>query len=186
MAVSEFNSDSSEAVLKSRADKLASILASGEEGACLWQPEELAAIFKHQMAAPILVDLGVFDAPTATRLKYLSQAHGLLLKSFADLFQHPAPPVELLSLIKDFAKANRDQPASGLPTEIATTLYYTSIAAALVRLNQRLTKLADADLRRGLAWTLGQPWLDAPTRDLLSRAMEKIAAPPNQTGSAAK
>src|SRR5271168_3421986 len=122
MAVSEFNSDSSKAVFKSRADKLASLLASGEEGARLWQPEELAAIFKHQMSAPIMVDLASFDQETASRLKNLSEAQGLLLKSFADLFAHPAPPVELLILIKDFAKANRDQPGSGLPPEIATTL----------------------------------------------------------------
>ncbi len=54
--MSEF--DSSEAVFKSRAKKLASLLAAGEEGLRLWQPEELAAIFRHQMAAPIIVDLG--------------------------------------------------------------------------------------------------------------------------------
>ena len=183
MAVSEFNSDSSEAVFKSRADKLASILASGEEGACLWQPEELAAIFKHQMAAPILVDLGVFDAPTATRLKYLSQAHGLLLKSFADLFQHPAPPVELLSLIKDFAKANLDHPESGLPGEIAATLYYASIAAALVRLDARISQLPDADLQRGLKWTMNQAWLDEETKALLATAAEKLSGKPKGAGA---
>src|SRR5580658_3492598 len=124
--MSEF--DSSDAVFKSRANKLASLLAAGEEGSRLWQTEELAAMFRHQMASPIMVDLGAFDPPTAARSKILSEAQGLLLRSFADLFHHPSPPIELLNMIKDFAKSNRDHPASGLPQEIASTLYYASIA----------------------------------------------------------
>src|ERR1700729_3877597 len=81
--MSEF--DSSSAVFKSRAKKLASLLASGEERTKLWRVDELAAIFRHQMSAPILVDLGTFDPLTATRIRMQSEAQGLLLKSFADL-----------------------------------------------------------------------------------------------------
>jgi hypothetical protein len=171
--MSEF--DSSSAVFKSRAKKLASLLASGEERTKLWRVDELAAIFRHQMSAPILVDLGTFDPLTATRIRMQSEAQGLLLKSFADLFHHPSPPLELLELIKDFAKANLDHPESGLPDEIATTLYYTSIATALVRLDARITQLPDADLQRGLRWAMEQGWLDAATRELLARALEKIS-----------
>src|SRR5580658_5883088 len=80
MSVSEF--ESSDAVFKSRANKLASLLASGEENTRLWRPEELAAIFRHQMAAPIIVDLGNFDSPTGKRLIEEGEARGLLLKSF--------------------------------------------------------------------------------------------------------
>ena len=53
--------DSSAAVFKSRAKKLATLMAAGEERAKLWRPDELAAIFRHQMSAPMLVDLGGFD-----------------------------------------------------------------------------------------------------------------------------
>ena len=180
IVMSEF--DSSSAVFKSRADKLASLLATGEERARLWRPEELAAIFRHQMSAPMLVDLGTLDARTAARVKTLSAAQGLLLKSFADLFHHPTPLIELLELVKDFAKSNLDHPESGLPGEIAAALYYTSIAAALVRLDARISQLPDADLRRGLKWTLEQAWLDKKTRSLLVAALEKIAG---QKGEAA-
>jgi hypothetical protein len=166
--------DSSEAVFKSRAKDLAALLASGEERARLWRPDELAAIFRHQITAPMLVDLGGFDPRTATRLKLVSDAQGLLLKSFSDLLQHPAPPVELLELVKDFAKANLDHPESGLPAEIASALYYISIAAALVRLDARISKLSDASLQRGLSWTREQAWLDDPARVLLAQALEKI------------
>ena len=170
----DFNS--SDAVHRSRAPKLAALLATGEERARLWHPDELAAIFRHQISTPMVVDLGGFDPRTAARLKLVSEAQGLLLKSFADLFHHPSPPMELLGLVKDFAKANLDHPESGLPVEIASALYYTSIASALVRRDTRISKLSDADLQRGLSWTREQTWLDEKTRDLAAQALEKIAA----------
>jgi len=130
------------------------------------------------MSAPIVVDLGTLDVRTAARIKALSEAQGLVLKSFGDLFQHPAPALELLELVKDFAKANLEHPESGLPGEIAATLYYTSIAAALVRLDTRISQLREADLARGWQWTLAQAWLDAPTRELLTQAVARLGAGP--------
>jgi hypothetical protein len=107
--------DSSATVCKSRAKKLGTLMATGEERAKLWRPDELAAIFRHQMSAQMLVDLGTFDLRTATMLRTLSEAQGLLLKSFADLFHQPAPLIKLLELVKDFDKANLDHPESSLP-----------------------------------------------------------------------
>jgi len=167
--------DSSEAVFKSRAKDLASLLATGEERARLWRPDELAAIFRHQISTPMMVDLGGFDSRTATKLKMASEAQGLLLKSFSDLFHHSTPPVELLQMVKDFAKANLDHPESGLPGEIASALYYTSIASALVHLDTRISKLSAADLQQGMNWTREQAWLDDQTRALLAQAVDKIS-----------
>ena len=170
--MSEF--DSSAALFKSHAKGLAALLASGDVQGPLWRAEELAAMFRHQMSAPVLMDLGSFDPRTAGQLKVLTAAQGLLLSSFADLFNHAQPPVRLLELVKDFAKANIDHPESGLPREIATALYYASIAAALVRLDARISQLPDADLQRGLRWTTGQAWLDEKTRALLEAALKKL------------
>ena len=66
--------DSLAAVLESRANKLATLMATGEERAKLWRPDELAAIFRHQLSAPVMVDLGSFDPRTATRLRTISEA----------------------------------------------------------------------------------------------------------------
>ncbi len=170
--MSEF--DPARSVFKSRPKALAALLAVREERGRLWRPDELGAIFRHQMTAPVMVDLGGFDPPTAVRLKNLSEAQGLVLKSFGELFRHPAPPVELLELTKDFAKLNLDHPDSTLPSEIAAALYYTSIAAALVRLDTRITQLKDAELRRGLQWTREQPWTDPETKKLVAKALEKL------------
>jgi hypothetical protein len=175
--MSEFDPVSS--VHKSRPKALAALLAAREERARLWHPDELAAVFRHQMTAPVAVDLGALDAARAAQLKILSDAQGLLLKSFGDLFRHPTPPVELLQMTKEFAKLNLDHPESVLPREIATVLYYTSIAAALARLDARISLLPDADLRRGMSWVKHQTWVDGETRALMEHAMEKLDRTPN-------
>lgn len=177
--MSEF--DSAGALSKSPPKSLAAFLAAGGERERLWRPEELSAIFRHQMASPILIDLSGFDPGTATRLKNLSTAQSLLLRSFSDLFHHPVPPLELLTLTKEFAKANMDHPDSSLPQEIASVLYYASIAAALVRLDARISQLADADLKRGFLWAKNQPWVDEATRVMFAAATAQISsAPPKQ------
>lgn len=174
--MSEF--DSAAALGKSPPKSLAAFLAAGSEQERLWRPEELGAIFRHQMSAPILVDLGGFDPGTATRLKALSEAQCLLLRSFGDLFHHAVPPLELLTLTKDFAKANMDHPESSIPQEVAGVLYYASIATALVRLDTRISQLKDAELRRGLLWARDQSWIDGPTREILEQALQKLPSAP--------
>jgi len=173
--MSEF--DSVGALWKSAPKSLAAFMAAGQESSRLWRPEELGAIFRHQMSSPILVDLGGFDPATAARLKTLSHAQSLLLTSFQDLFQHPIPPIELLTLTKEFAKGNMDQPDSSLPNDVAAVLYYASIAAALVRLDRRISQLGDAELKRGLEWAKGKSWVEAPMRQLLEEALQKLARP---------
>ncbi len=162
---------------KSPPKSLAAFLSEGEEHARLWRPEELGAIFRHQMAAPVVVDLGGVDAAVAARLRNLTSAQNLLLTSFRDLFLHPVPPLELLALTKDFAKGNMDQPDSAIPNDVAAVVYYLTIAAGLVRLNQRISRLGDAELKRGLEGARGKAWVEAPLKDLLGEAIRKLEQP---------
>jgi hypothetical protein len=171
--MSEF--DSAGALSKSAPKSLAALMAEGAEHAGLWRPDELGAIFRHQLSAPILVDLGGMDSAAAGRLKLLADAQTLVLKSFSDLLLHPAPPLELLSLAKDFAKANMEHPGSSLPKEVAALLYYASIAAALVRRDERISRLNDAELARGLGWAKDQPWVDKQIQQLLVQALNKLS-----------
>jgi hypothetical protein len=173
--MSEF--DTAGALFKSPPKSLAAFMAAGDERARLWRPDELAALFRHQLAAPILVDLSGFDPVTASRLKALGAAHNLVLKSFLELFLHPVPPVELLTLTKEFAKTNMDHPDSSLPKEVAAVLYYASISAALVRLEHRISQLTDADLERGLKWAREQRWVDPQIQQLLAQALQKLSQP---------
>jgi len=60
---------------------------------------------------------------------------------------------------------------------VAAVLYYTSIAAGLVRLDQRISQLNDAELRRGFTWAKDQRWVDPPIQQLLAQGLQKLSPP---------
>ncbi|HOW72222.1 MAG TPA: hypothetical protein PKY77_16605 [Phycisphaerae bacterium] len=151
-------------------EQLAQVLKASEAHEHIWSPDELAAMFRDQIQAPIEFDLGGLPSETALRSRLAATGRGLLLRSFADLFNHPHPPLELLDLTRRFAKAHQSQRDAGLPAEIPLMLYYTSIAAALVRCGERISSLNNADLAEGLDWAADQRWIDEDTRQLLRKA----------------
>lgn len=153
---------------------LSDFLEPDELGKRIWRPEELGAVLSHQLSAPVEFDLGRLDARLANRLRLAGAAKGLLLRSFNDLFQHQCPPLELLLLVKDFAKRHIAHPASPLPPEISRVLYFVSISAALARCGRRITRLDDARLRRGIEWAMAQPWVDDRTKGLLSQGLDAM------------
>jgi hypothetical protein len=137
---------------------LAELLRVGGGADPLWRPEELAAVLRHQLAAPVEFDPP--DPATAKRKPAVA--------NFLELFEHPHPPLELLLRTKDFAKANRGRLEGLLPQEVATVLYYASIVVARLRLGERLSDLDDQTVRKGIDWALAQPWVDGPVRRLFT------------------
>ena len=151
--------------------QLATLLDLSPDADRLWRDDELGALLRHQMTAPMQVDLINLERGLALKVRNLAEAQGLTLKSFGDLLAHPNPPVELLKITKDFAKACRLSPHSPVPHEIASVLYFACIAAALVRCRRRITGLTNDALTEGFRWVLSQPWLDAPTRALTEESL---------------
>ncbi len=76
------------------AGDLASIIAleDTESVAETWPADELGEVLRHQLSAPLLVDLEAVGRVDAQRLKTLCGAKGLILKSFGDVLHHPSPP----------------------------------------------------------------------------------------------
>ena len=165
--------DSSAQVLGADGEKLANLLDSGRLAAD-WRPDELGAVFRHQLSAPVEFDLQALPPGHASRLSGLAAADGLVLKSFRDLFGHPHPPMELLRMTKDFARRLRHHPDSPIPDEVASVLYFAAIACAWVRHRQRISGLDDDGLRKGFAWARLLPWMDPELADLFSQAEAAI------------
>jgi len=171
-------------LLETDPQQLASLIGGDDTiGERIWNPDELAAILRHQLTTPLHVDLAGLGG-AAGRLKDEAAAAGLLLKSFGDLLQHPHPPLGLLKMMKDFGKACRISPASAMPREISSVIYFASILAAMTKRSRRITKLSDGDLRKALRWALGQPWLEDITRTVFLEGQRFLAgsAAGNQTG----
>lgn len=161
---------------------LAALLDVGGRDPNFWMPGELKDVLRHQLRAPLLFDLKTVDreggavdgwksgsspAGRAGRSDRVSTADPPPA-SFGDLLHHPRPPLELLRLTKEFAKASDSRSDNPLPPEVATVLYYAAILVALVRHGRRITALSDSQLLDGLDWVLQQPWLDGRTRDLFA------------------
>lgn len=143
-----------------------------------YRPEELGAILRHQLSTSVEFDLSSLD-PGSQRLLRAAAAcgEGGGIRTFRDLFCHPAPPIQLLQLTKNFAKGHLNHPESPLPPEIATVLYYTSIVTARVRLDRQISRLAAADLERGVRQVLSEQWLDPDLRDLLEEGLRHLQTP---------
>jgi hypothetical protein len=140
----------------------------------VWHSQELSAILRHQMSAPVQFDLSELPAGLGAKLRSLTAAQGLLIRSFGDLLRHPHPPLELLKLTKRFAKASSHHPDSPLPPEISRVLYYAAIVVAQTRCGERISGLDNAGLKQGLDWALTQLWLDASTRMIFEQGLKAL------------
>jgi len=156
------------------APKLGKLIQMSDCWNVVWSKEDLAPMLHHQLESPIEFDLSRLDPEMVNRLRLSTSAKGLLLKSFSELLHHPRPPLELLSLTKDFAKAARNHPESPLPHEIASVLYFACIGVALVRCGQKISELSDEQLLDAFTWVCEQSWVDESTKSLFSEAREAL------------
>ena len=155
---------------QSSPQKLSRLVSSTESIEGQWQANEMAAVLRHQLDARILPFRTTSDEARHAR------ESGRERLTFIDLFLQPNPSLELLVQAKDFAKGNREHPASPLAPEICTVLYYASIVAALSRRQTRITNLTDAELFHGIRWCLDQPWLDSRLHNMLEESVSALAA----------
>ncbi len=153
---------------------LAELMASsGGEGG-VWKPQELAAILRHQLDAPLAFDFDSLESGLGRLVEDISRGEDPPIRTFRDLLHHPRPPVKLLDLTKRFAKACAGRPDGALPEEIAIILYTLSIVVGMTRCGCRITELDDRQVRRRLDWALAQSWLDEATHNLFREGRQWI------------
>jgi hypothetical protein len=135
-------------------DALSELIAFDSKGRAIWPAKHL-----EMMLAEPLGKFGIeCDSAPETR-------------SARELLEHPNPSLALLIAIKDLAKRRSKDL---LPPEMALLLYYGSIAAAMVRCGQRISKLRDEDLRNGFTWAIKQPWVAENICELFRQASAKL------------
>jgi hypothetical protein len=162
-------------VYNSDASWLAHMIDLDDRNRELWKKEEYEAILKVQLSAPLDFDLSYLGEQTGERVRTLCSGQQPPIRSFHDLLHHPCPPVELLELTKEFARACRSRPDPLLPDDVAPLLYILSIVVAMTKCRCRITKLDDQALQHSLDWALSQSWVDEATRELLRAGSQAIA-----------
>jgi len=130
---------------------LASLLAPATASP-LWNDTDLEALLLHQLRSPLMRA----GDPT-----------------FEQVLFNPDPDIARLRQIKDYAKGLRDDPHSGIPSDIYHVLYYAAIAAAQVNRPIRLTSLDSDSLKRGLNWALTLHWIPQSLKTLFEQALER-------------
>ncbi len=139
-----------------------------------WAPRDTAAMLEHQLAAPLDFDLRqIYGISKATIDELVTEAEPPIL-NFGDLLQHDRPPLALLQLAKDFAKSRYLDVPADFPRDVALLLYYGLIAAALARHGQRITRLEDHALHRGLQWAADHAACPATLRQVLRDGLQAL------------
>lgn len=165
----DMNESSASSIYSAAPAKLAKLIDSIYASGRVWRSEELGEVLRHQLEAPLELE-GPSPSDLSAAAKPGEDSASSEIRTLADIFQHPDPPLKLLDLAKEFAKSNRERPDSPLPPEVATVIYFAAIAAALVRCGSRITALDDKSIRAGLEWVRAQSWIDPQTRELCSEA----------------
>ena len=172
------DSDPSVRIQNAVPETLAQVMSLSGDREATWLREDLEAILKHQLSAPVVYELSSMGSDTRREAASISTVEGACIATFADLFRSPEPPLRLLEITKDFAKASTVDPERPLPPEVATIIYLACIVLARTRHGRRISRLDDTVLRRNLQWAIGRPWLDDEIRTVLKDGLRKITATP--------
>jgi len=153
---------------------LTRILSIDEDVKELWQAREIEAMWRHQLAAPLGIDLEAVISVSGTELRKSPHFETFRQKTFAELFHHPQPPLEVLKLAKEFAKQTLRDCEEGQLRELASAVYYASYAGALIHHGQCIGSMSENELRPGFNWALRQDWIDEQTKKLISTALLRL------------
>jgi hypothetical protein len=171
--------DSKAAVCKGTAAQLSQILDLGGR-ADEWKEEDLPSMLQHQFSAPLDCDLRsqeVAADEARTREKTLTGAASIRTETFRDLLTHPAPPLELLKLAKEFFKWRTQACKKDSPEWRVAYLFYLLTLLAAGKHASRLSSLSPKALLTGAKWALEQSWIDPQTRQFIVAACERMVKP---------
>src|SRR6266571_3662048 len=155
---------SSKVVFKSTPEQVSKLLRMDETSVEPWQPEDLRAMVRHQLSAPVEFDvrsvkLSQLEQDTLNRSLRDPPRSGIW--TFADLFYSLHPPVELLRFSHKFFKQNVSNSPKGSPNQkLAYLFYLLSIVVARIRAGVRISKLPDDELLRSIQSVINRHWLD--------------------------
>ncbi len=169
-----------------------------------WHPAELADLLRHCLETPVGQYLGIDTSPGPNKtgtgsepVKYGPAKTGggevpvpVLSAEFAadtpseqdavsvtlgELFRASCPPLGLLMALKRHARRLTSPGASDVPVEVHRSVYFASIAAAMVRHDERISKLDPEVLKAALEQLAAETWIEDRLRGLLGDALRRLS-----------
>lgn len=142
----------------------------------LWDAVERADILEHQLAAPLAVDVQLLGSAAALRAAELCESVQPPIRSFRDLFGHPAPPWELLMIVARLAHHELTAAEPVLERNIARLFYFLAIGVARTRCSRDLvTEMTTAEIREALRSLAAAQWVDPLTAEALRACASRLS-----------
>ena len=168
------------AVEESNPKELACLLSVRGTPEGNWQPAELGDVLQHCLAAPAseyLAGLGPGTMyPWSTDFAADSPSERAAVEMpLSELFHCPSPPLGLLIAVKRVARRLMGPGTSQVPAEVHRLIYFASIAAALVRHGEQISKSSPEVLRVAWERLAGESYADDGLRRLFGNALEKTS-----------
>jgi DNA-directed RNA polymerase specialized sigma24 family protein len=151
------------------AEGLATLFLVEDADCSAWKRGDYAGIWRHLLDQPLR---GAIRGAGTSQLEM--EAIDVENETIGDLLRQTSPRLASLVALKEAARSFVRESANDLPGEIATALYFASIAAALVRRQIRISKSDDTILRYGFDRLATRSWLDANTIGLVDAALHAI------------
>ena len=157
-------------------DKLAKLWTIGSE-----TEQAGPAIDEGSRKTELLLDLlaGALPAPTTGRKSRLTEktrrqsvVGSITDKAIAELILDSGTDVALLRRVKEYGKKLSDNTKGKAESHVAGTIYYATIASALVFHDKRITKFSYEDLRNYFNRLDKEEWIPQSLRSLFSKAAE--------------
>ena len=139
-----------------------------------WQPAELGDMLRHCLTASAreyLRDLGQsaeFAADSPSERAAVDMTLG-------ELFQCAQPPLGLLIAVKRRARRLMSPGASDVPAEVHRLIYFASIAAAMARHGERISRSSLDVLRVTWEWLAAESYADDGLQRLFGTALERLS-----------
>src|SRR6266536_2452639 len=171
---------SSKVVFRSTPEQVSKLMRLDETASEPWRPEDLRAMVRHQLSAPVEFDvrsLRLSQPEQGILNSSLREAPRSGIRTFVDLFYSPHPPVELLRLSQKFFKEQLTRHPTVSPEhKIAYLFYLLSIVVARNRTGVKISKLTDQQLHQSVKAMADKPWVDEQVRKLLTEACQRTTS----------
>ena len=144
-----------------------------------WQYTKIRDLLRDSLAAPVreylgdLGDVAGFEADSPSECAAVAMTLG-------DLFQSADPPLGLLIAMMRGARRLMSPEASDMPAEVHDLIYFASIAAAVVRHNQLISRSSPEVLLAALERLAVESYADDGLRELFATAVERLSPESHQ------
>ena len=164
------------AVDESNPSELACLLSVQGTPEGNWQPAELGELLRHCLAAPVSEYLRDSGQPVEFAADSPSECAAVDM-TLGELLQRADAPLGLLIAVKRHARRLMNPGASAMPVEVHQLVYFASIAAALVRHGERISKSSPEVLRAAWGQIAAELYTEEWLRRLFATARERLANP---------